>query len=97
MPPVSAPHIVEWLLDIGLTQAAGMGSVPLSWTEIVAWQQATSVTLAPWEARLIRRLSAAYLAESRAAESETCPPPWRREVSQRAIETERARLEMVLG
>jgi len=97
MPPNPAPHIVERLLEMGMSQAAGMGVAPLSWAEIVAWQVATMVRLAPWEARLIRRLSSAYIAEGRAAESENCPPPWYDGPSQRAIETEQARLMMVLG
>lgn len=97
MPPNPAPHIVEWLIDIGLSESHGMGQSPISWREINEWQRATSIELAPWEAKLIRTLSVAYLAEGRIAESETCPPPWRGEVSQREREVEKARLQMVLG
>jgi hypothetical protein len=97
MPPNPAPAITARLIEIGLTQAAGMGSAPLSWGEINEWQRATCVTLQPWEARLIRRLSTEYLAEGRRAESENCPAPWHTAPSQRAIETEQARLEAVLG
>lgn len=97
MPPNPAPHIVARLVEIGLTEANGMGASPLSWREIRAWQEATAVELPPWEARLIRHLSTAYLSESRRAESENCPPPWRAEVTQREREVEQARLEMVLG
>jgi hypothetical protein len=97
MPPNPAPHIVTRLVEIGLTGSNGMGSVPLSWLEINEWQRATAVRLAPWEARLIRDLSVAYLAESRRAESETCPPPWRAQVTKREAETEEARLRAVLG
>lgn len=97
LPPVSTPHIIERLLDIGLTQAAGMGAGPLTWAEIVAWQQATSVTLAPWEARLIRRLSVEYLAESRRAESESAAAPWRTELTPQEREASEASLRMVLG
>lgn len=97
MPPNPAPHILSRLIEIGLTEANGMGASPLSWREIRAWQEATGVELPPWEARLIRHLSTAYLSESRRAESENCPPPWRAEVTQREREIEQARLEMVLG
>jgi hypothetical protein len=97
MPPNPAPHIVEWLIEIGLTDNSGMSATPLTWCEINAWCARTRVSPAPWEARLIRRLSSDYIAESRKAESETCPPPWRAEVSQRELDIEEARLRNVLG
>lgn len=97
MPPNPAPHIVDRLVEIGLTEAAGMSSGPLSWREINEWQRATRVVLAPWEARLIHSLSTAYVSESRRAESESCTPPWRAEVTKREIEVERTALDMLLG
>jgi hypothetical protein len=97
MPPNPAPHIIDRLIEIGLTEAAGMGAVPVSWREINAWCERTRVDLLPWEARLIRRLSADYLAMSRKAESETCPPPWRAPVTEQERDSELARLRMVLG
>ncbi len=97
MPPNPAPHITDWLIEMGLTEAAGMGAVPISSRELSAWQDNTCVRLAPWEARLIRELSKAYLAEGRIAESETCPPPWRAPVTQRELDIEESQLRMVLG
>jgi len=97
MPPNPAPHIIDRLIEMGITEAAGMGAAPLSWREIVAWQEGTWVRLPPWEARLIRTLSKAYLTESRLAESENHPAPWHSGPEQRVIETEQARLEAVLG
>lgn len=97
MPPNPAPHIFDWLIEIGLTEAAGMGAAPISSRELAAWQGNTCVRLSPWEARLIRRLSSAYLAESRIAESETCPPPWNAPVTQRELDIEEAQLRRLLG
>lgn len=97
MPTNPAPHLVTWLVEIGLTEAAGMGAAPLSWTSLNDWQQATGIVLPPWEARLLRKLSVEYLAESRRAESENCPPPFRAEVTQRERDAEERRLRMVLG
>lgn len=97
MPPNPAPHIIQRLLEIGLAEAAGMGTGPVSWQAIDAWANRTGIILSPWEARLIRSLSVAYVAEGRVAESETCPPPWRAEVSEREKEVELARLRAVLG
>ncbi len=97
MPPNPVPHIVARLIEIGITQPGGMGPVPLSWTEIANWQRDTGVCLEPWEARLMRHLSIAYLGELAKAESENCPPPFRVEVSQREMEIELNQLAMVLG
>ncbi len=97
MPYNPAPYIINHLVEMGITEAAGMGSTALSWATIAAWQQCTCVTLEPWEVRLIRRLSLAYLAENRLAESENRPPPWHTAPDRRAIETEQARLMAVLG
>ena len=97
MPPNPAPHIIDRLIEIGLTEPAGMSAAPLSWREINAWCDRTAVDLPPWEGRLIRHLSAAYLAESHVADDENCPPPWKAPVTAREIEIEDAKLRAVLG
>lgn len=98
LPPNPAPHILERLIEIGLTEATGMGSAPLSWLSIEAWQRASRITLPPWEARLIRSLSVEYLASHRISESENCPPPWRdKVVTERQKEAEIENLRSVLG
>lgn len=80
-----------------MTGSNGMSATVLSWAEITAWQTCTGVKLTPWETRIIRGLSLAYLAQSRLSESETCPPPWRGEVTQAEKDTEVAILDAVLG
>ncbi|MEK9213131.1 phage tail assembly chaperone [Sphingomonas sp. 2378] len=97
MPPNPMPHLIERFMEMGMVEAAGMGTVALSWPTIAAWSQMTGVRLSPWEARLIRRLSVEYLAEGRRAEVETCPAPWKAPVSKAEIEAERAALERLLG
>lgn len=97
MPPNPLPQLLTWLVEMGISEAAGMGAVPLSWREINAWCARTGVDLTPWQGRTIRQLSAEYLAESRRAESDTCPPPWRAPISRHQVETEVSRLQMVLG
>ena len=97
MPENPAPHITSRLIEIGLTEAAGMGAAPLSWREIDAWCARTAVDLDPWESRLLRSLSLEYLAQGRRAESEACPAPWRAPITQREIDVEMAQLEALLG
>lgn len=97
MPPNVAPHLIDRLIEIGLTGVGGLGAVPLSWGEIDAWCNRTHVDLEPWEARLIRKLSMAYLTEARLAEDEHRPPPWAGVVTAREREVETDRLRELLG
>ncbi|WP_066723580.1 phage tail assembly chaperone [Sphingomonas pituitosa] len=97
MPPNPMPHIINWLVEIGLSEAAGMGVGPISWREINEWQRATCVTLSPWEARLIKTLSTTYVVEGKRAESENCPPPWRSEVTEAEKKAEVSSLAAVFG
>jgi hypothetical protein len=97
MPPNPAPHIIGRFIEMGMTQSDGMGRTVLSWSEISAWCERTMINLPPWESRLMRELSSAYLSEGRAAESETCPPPWRGIVTQRERDVSEANLDRLLG
>lgn len=97
MPPNPLPHVVDRLIEIGLTEAAGMGAGPVSWQTMDAWANRTSVDIEPWEARLIRRLSVEYVAEQRRAESENCPAPWRWQVTEAEKAAAQRELESVLG
>lgn len=97
MPPNPMPHIIDRLVEIGLTEPAGMGMAPISWRTIAAWSELTGIALSPWEARLLRHLSVEYLAQFNRSELETCPPPMRAKVTQREIDIERAGLLAVLG
>ncbi|MDP3650905.1 MAG: hypothetical protein Q8R67_04395 [Rhodoferax sp.] len=53
-----------------------MGNVPLTHSEIAAWQRNTGVDLTAWEAQTLRQLSRDYLGESQSAEAPDCPAPW---------------------
>ena len=97
MPPLPLPHIIERWTEIGMVGSNGMASTPLSWSEISAWQANTFIRLSSWEARLIRALSQAYVAQARISEDETCPPPWRGMVTEAEKATEIAILDSVLG
>ncbi|TCP36552.1 hypothetical protein [Sphingomonas sp. BK235] len=97
MPPNPAPHITGWLIAMGIVQPTGMSIAALGWAEIAGWQQSMCIRLTPWEASLLRNLSSAYVAETRRAESELCSAPWQVAVTQREIDAEMARLELVLG
>jgi hypothetical protein len=76
-PPLEcAQHIVNYLFEIGPVMSGGMGTVQISNTELQDWQRNIGITLNPWEARFIRKLSADYQSESHRAAKEGCPAPW---------------------
>lgn len=97
MPPNPMPHIIDRMVEIGFTEPAGMGMGPISWQTIAAWSRMTGIALSSWEARLLRHLSAVYLAEFNAAAEEGRPAPYRTKVTQREAEVEQAGLRALLG
>lgn len=76
LPDNPAPYLVEYLFEVGPTVSAGMGPVILGWRDLQAWQELIGIDLAPWELRLLRRLSADYLSQSLKAEKPDCPAPF---------------------
>lgn len=75
-PPCDAPHVIRYLFDVGPITFSGMGAVPLSHTEIDAWQRNTGIELSAWEAGMLRDLSKVYIGMSEDAKHPSCPPPW---------------------
>lgn len=79
-PPIpelyAAQHLARHLFDVGPVMSGGMGSAPITYSEITAWQRACSVPLTPWEAQTLRAMSMAYAGESVAAEAHDAPPPY---------------------
>lgn len=73
LPPNPAPHITDWLLEIGPTGPDGSG---LGWRDLTAWQDITGIVLEPWEARLIKRLSGEYASMRVRGERHDCAAPY---------------------
>lgn len=77
LPPLGvAGHLVNYLFEVGPVGYGAMGPVPLTHSELAAWQSNTGIELNAWEARALRRLSMDYLAASNAATAPDCPPFW---------------------
>jgi hypothetical protein len=76
MPPLPPGLYLDWLLELGPTEAAGMGAAAISWRTIEAWCIRTGNDPSPWESKLLRRLSSAWLAEADRARKPDCPAPW---------------------
>jgi len=77
IPPAGlGAYLVQYLFDAGPVAHAGQGAVPLGWQDLQAWQQGTGIELQPWEARIVRTLSHAFVASSIAARAPDCPAPY---------------------
>jgi hypothetical protein len=76
LPEVSCAYLLDILMDVGPAGSNGMGATPISEMELLAWQINRSHRLQPWEAKIIRRLSKAWVGESYAAEDANRPAPW---------------------
>ena len=97
LPPLTAQHVYDWLMQVGPVEVSGMGQVPISWATIHAWAALTFNRLSAWEARMLRRLSSEYLAEVQAAEDHTRPAPWTARWSEIDTKDAERRLRAVLG
>ena len=75
LPDNPAPYLVEWLMEIGPTVPTGAGEGPIGYRDMLAWSQITGIELEPWEARLLRSLSAAFVGERYRARKPGCPSP----------------------
>ena len=77
MPPIEVGgYLAGYLFEIGPTMPGGMGAAPITNQEIESWQRLARITLAPWEARFLRRLSRDYIGESHKAEKRGAEAPW---------------------
>lgn len=74
-PPLPVEYIVDWLFEIGPSIAGSMGEAPIGWPDIAAWQELTGIEPDAWEARTLRRLSKAYVAQRHRSEDPKCPEP----------------------
>lgn len=73
-PPGPAAHLLAYLFEAGPVGYGAMGAVPLTHSEIQAWQTNTGIDLQSWEARSLRRLSVDYVSASAQAAAPDCPP-----------------------
>lgn len=68
-------YLVTYLMEIGPVASTGMGVDRISHQEIESWQRQIGVSLAPWEVRLLRRLSGEYAGEAHRATEHNAPRP----------------------
>jgi hypothetical protein len=73
MPEFDAGYVLEYLFELGVT----MGENAVNHTELRSWMDNTGIELSAWEARIIKKLSEAYLSMSHDAKKSDSETPWK--------------------
>lgn len=76
LPENPAPYLTDWLMEVGPIVSGGMGQAPIGWGDLTNWQQLTGVSLNPWEARTLRKLSQDFLSQKSVSNEANCPAPY---------------------
>lgn len=68
-PPIDGlEYLIEFALEVGLYETR--------WQDIEGWSRVTGITLTPWEANALKRISAAYTGAVGTFEGKDLPQPW---------------------
>ena len=81
LPNNPLPELTAMFMDAGPYEEGGMGSIPISASELMAWQRGSGQHLTPWEFKTVRTLSRCYLAEYQKASDPMRPAPHGSELS----------------
>lgn len=76
LPDVPTQYLIEYLFEVGPTISTGMGPAIIGWRDLQSWQELLGISLHPWELRILRKLSADFLAQSLKSEKLDCPAPY---------------------
>lgn len=77
LPPIAfGDHLVGYLMEVGPVSSNGMGTVPVSFAELRAWQAVCEHSMSAWDFQTLHAMSVAYMRECGTADSPNAPPPW---------------------
>jgi hypothetical protein len=94
LPENPAPYLTDWLFDVGPTATMGLGEGAVTYTELANWQMLAGITLEPWEAKVLRQLSAAYAAEQYDARKPNHPAPYAGDKADMAAAGDRVAMQL---
>lgn len=63
-------------MEVGPVSSNGMGAVPVSFAELMAWQAVCEHPMSAWDFQTLHAMSVAYVGEYGKADSPNAPPPW---------------------
>ena len=68
-------YLLDYFIELGAVSSAHEGIQALSFTEIKAWCELMNTKLRPWEVKIIRKMSSAYVGmDYKARKPETQAP-----------------------
>ena len=99
LPPVprAARHLLDQFLELGPASRDASGLAPITFAEIGAWQAVAGIELLPWEARLMRRLSSAYVSQHALSAAPDALPPWGAVTSDAGRDAISRRVRLIFG
>lgn len=71
-----AEYMVSLLSEVGFVMGTGMGVVPITWTELTNWLNATGLNLSVWEKLTLKEMSEVYASELSQATAKDHPAPY---------------------
>ena len=72
--PAGLAYLLAWFRELASARGAGFAEpLPLAWADIKALAELTQAHVAPWEARVLRLLDAAWLRAWRKGRAEAAP------------------------
>jgi hypothetical protein len=68
-------HLIEWIHELGFFLNGGMGAIPLSYSEIKAFSDLTQNPVTPFDAKVLRDMSNAFISTQEKAKDSECKDP----------------------
>lgn len=68
-------YILGYINELGFFINTGMGAIPLSYTEIANWAMLTDVDPSPFDVRVLRQMSSAFISYQDKSKKPECPDP----------------------
>jgi hypothetical protein len=68
-------HLIEWIHEIGFAASNGMGATTISYSEIYAWANLTQNTPSPFDVKVLRDMSQAFISMQEKAKDSECKDP----------------------
>jgi hypothetical protein len=72
-------YLLGYLQELDFCQQNGMGTAPLSFQELQAWQSSTGLALSSWETLALRQLSRDYIDQLARSRDPSEPAPYQTE------------------
>ncbi len=74
-PDAYSSYLISLAQSMGLYKNSGFGHEPISWSEMKAWSEITNTKITPWEAKVLMKLSIAFVYQMSISKNSSCISP----------------------